>query len=268
MIVFALVLSVAASAFSLEKQTYQMKEDFGAESVYDGALQYYYYIPCPTNSYFWAFSGFDRGDIISVQFNIGEQGTGGWEPVDALNCHTVETIRVLDFAGYGTIYPGLFTVEFDLYCAGYSGPTFRLWNSGPVETGYGWNYINAHVFVTSCMAGPPEVPFVITATHTGSDGMFPAWGMDDISTPVRTGCALHDIGCLPALYPRIAVHSGYVGTFPFEYWPPLWFCDGRDTTPDCTLFGPLELAWRIDISCYGPNAAEPTTWGTIKSLYR
>jgi hypothetical protein len=98
--------------------------------------------------------------------------------------------------------------------------------------------------------------------------------MDNISTALETGCAMHEYGCLPALYPRARcsgteprVHGGYIGSFPFQYWPPLMLCDGRDTTPNCTEFGAVESAWRIYLICAGPNAAEPSTWGNIKSMY-
>jgi hypothetical protein len=85
---------------------------------------------------------------------------------------------------------------------------------------------------------------------------------------------MHDYGCLPAVYPRDwcggadpKVHSGYIGTYAFEYWPPLMFCDGADTTSDCSRFGGVELAWRLYLYCNGPVGSEPSTWGGIKSMY-
>ena len=75
-----LVLLLATSAFGLESKAYQLREDFGTEPTYDGALQYYYYIPCPTYSWFWAFTGWAVGDMIGVCFTIGDQGTGGHGP--------------------------------------------------------------------------------------------------------------------------------------------------------------------------------------------
>ena len=84
---------------------------------------------------------------------------------------------------------------------------------------------------------------------------------------------MHDIGCLPALYPRPhtghypTIHSGYYGVN-FQYCPPLWFLDGRDQTDDGTEYGFIELAWRIYLSCGGPTAAETPAWSTIKALYR
>jgi len=278
-IVLALVLILATSAFALEKKAYQMREDFGTEPLYDTALNYYYYVPCPTYSWFWSFTGWTPGEIIGTCFNIGDEGTGGWAIADPLNCHEIEAFRILDFAGYGTVYPGLFTVEFDIYCApeeccGPTAPTVHLWNSGPVETGYAWNtfLVDPPLCVTACNPMGPSV--VLTATHTGPEGTYPGWGFDNISTAIETGCIMHDYGCLPAAYPRVAcgygtpmVHSGYIGTFPFEYWPPLCFLDGRDTTPDGSQFGCIDLAWRIYIICGGPTGAEPSTWGNIKSMY-
>jgi hypothetical protein len=114
---------------------------------------------------------------------------------------------------------------------------------------------------------------LVTATHTGTDGIYPAWGMDNISTGIETACIMHEYGCCPALYPRPyvshyrTIHSGFYGPA-FMYCPPQWFCDGRDTTPDCDLYGFIELAWRVYMICSGPTATEPSTWGNIKSMYR
>jgi hypothetical protein len=277
----ALVLVLATSVFAVEKKAYQLKEDFGTEPLYDCALNYYYYIPCPTYSWFWAFSGFSPGDIVGSCFNIGDQGTHGWDPCDPASCQKLEQIRVMDFAGYGTVYPGYFTVEFDVYCApevccGTTAPTTHLWNSGPFETIYPYNYIVIDPPLELCPCVTPEAySIVVTATHTGFDGRYPAWGFDNISTAIETGCLMHDIGCLPAVFPRgwcggpaPKVHSGYIGTFPFQYCPPLMFVDGRDTTPDATQFGGIEIAWRLYLICDGPTATEPSTWGNIKRIYR
>jgi hypothetical protein len=280
-LVIALVLVLATSAFGLEKKAYQMREDFGTEPQYDGALCYYYYIPCPTYSWFWAFTGWVPGEIIGHGFDIGAQGTSGFPPLDPMNCHEIEIIRILDFAGYGEYYPGLFTIEFDIWCAE-GGPGIHLWNSGPVETGFAWNYfyVDPPVCVTQCMgyccAGYQPI-ILVTATHTGTNGVYPAWGMDNISTTLEQACELHDYGCLPVIWPRGPVtpgvcvgnvHSGYFGNFQWEYLPPLSFLDGRDTTPDGSQFGFIELAWRIYVICAGPTSTEPSTWGNIKSMYR
>jgi hypothetical protein len=88
------------------------------------------------------------------------------------------------------------------------------------------------------------------------------------------GCNMHEHGCLPALYPRpytshySAMHSGYYGNGSFQYCPPERFRDGRDSTPDGTLYGCIELAWRLYLSCSGPSATEPSTWGAIKAIYK
>lgn len=283
-IVLALVLVLASSAFAIEKKAYRMKEDFGTENLYDSALNYYYYIPCAgtagTSSWFWSFTGWTPGEVIGSCFTIGDEGTGGWDILDPATCHTLEIIRILDFAGYGTVYPAKFAVEFDVYCAdeccGTTAPVLHLWNSGPFATGFAWNYIfidEPYVCLTPCYTG--DLSFVVTATHTGTDGIYPAWGMDNISTAFLDGCLMHDYACLPAVYPRVAcgtvgpmVHGGYIGTFPFEYWPPLAFIDGADTTPDGSIYGAIELAWRVYIGCYGETATEPSSWGNIKSMYR
>jgi hypothetical protein len=63
-------------------------------------------------------------------------------------------------------------------------------------------------------------------------------------------------------------HSGYFGTYAFEHWPPLPFCDGPDSTEDCSIWGAVELAWRVDLGCTGCVAGQSATWGSIKSMYR
>jgi hypothetical protein len=276
-----LLLAAAASAVALETRAYQMKEDFGSEPLYDTVLQYYYYIPCPTYSWFWSFTGWYPRDIIGEWFRLGDTSTDTWDPADPVNCRTLERFRVLDFGGYGTVRPGQFTVEFNIYCCDEYGCPIgpSLWNSGPYETAWAWNYleIDPPLELCSCVAisGDPESGprILITATHTGSDGIYPAWGTDIISTPVDDGCPMHDYGCLPALYPRpysshySSIHSGFYGQ-DFRYCPPQYFKDMYDSTPDGTQYGFTELCWRLYITCAGPSADQPATWGSIKSMYR
>jgi hypothetical protein len=272
------------SAF--EAEPYMMAEDFGNEPLYDCAHQYYYYIPCPTYSWFWAYSGWKPGDILGASFTIGDTPTGGYWPCDPMTCRSIETIRVLDFAGYGTVYPGLFTIELDLYCCDTEGyPCYHLWNSGPFETQYGWNYIEARAPVSTvtcleeCDLWWTDSSIALTMTMTGTEGLYPAVGFDNISSSVHTGCIMHDYGCLPAVYPRTwaggtgpKVHSGYLGSHAFQYWPPLPLPDGSPYDPVMKVrFGFVEAAWRIYVICTGPALREagthPTTWGAIKSMY-
>jgi hypothetical protein len=285
-LVIALVLILATSAFGLDKKAYQIREDFGTEPLQPTcALNYYYSIPCPTYSWFWAFTGWVPGDIIGVMFELWDysmwySGCPTYVGCDPTLCHVVNQLRVLDFAGYGIAYPGLFTVEFDIYCCDPQGCPIgpSLWNSGPYETGYAWNYVTVDPPISICDCATEPAPIfnpriLVTATHTGTDGIYPAWGLDNISTPIETACIMHDGGCCPALYPRPwvshyrTIHAGYYGPN-FTYCPPIWFCDGRDTTPDCSMYGFIELAWRLYMFCTGPTATEPSTWGSIKSMYR
>jgi hypothetical protein len=274
-------LLMSSTAFAIEKQAFMLAEDFGQEPLYDGVLQYYYYIPCPTYSWFWAFSGWNRYDMLGEWFQIGDLSTGGYGVCDPVQCHTLEQFRILDFAGYGTVHPGLFTIKFDIYCSdSYGCPVGpSTWTSGPLETGYGWNYFEVDPPLSICPcaidAGPPaSAPRVLlTVTHVGPEGFYPAWGFDNIGTQVSEGCVMHDIGCLPALYPRpyvshyAAVHSGFYGR-DFEYCPPQLFADKDDATQGATEYGFVELAWRLYLICSGPSETAPTTWGNIKSMYR
>ena len=283
MVTIALMLVVTAAACAYEKSAYLIRDDFGTEPLYDCALSYYYSIPCPTYSWFWGYWGWTHGEIIGLHFTIGDIGTAGHDPCCPTSCHQLERIRVLDLAGYGTTYPGLFTVEFDVYCCDENGCPVgpSLWNSAPWETAPGWNELMiappGGLSICGCSIHPaPSASApraLVTVTHTGTDASYPKWGMDNISKPLDESCRMHDYGCLPALYPRPSashyptMHTGYYGQG-FACCPPLWFCDGCDTTPDCSQYGFIELAWRLYISCAGPTAQRPTAWSSIKSMYR
>jgi len=281
-IALMVVLLFATSAPAFEKKAYTMRDDFGTDPLADCYMNYYYYIPCPTYSWFWSFYGWSHGDVIGAVFSIGDVSMFTGTPCDPYLCFQPVQFRVLDFAGYGTIYPGLFTVEFHLYCADEQGCPVgeAMWSSGPYATGFAWNYVpveNPMVCVPHCAVQFDPVlshaRILITATMIGTDCTYPQWGFDNISTPSIRACEFHDYSCLAALYPRPysshyeGMHSGYYGPG-LAYCPPQWFCDGRDTTPDCGRYGYVEVAWRIYLDCVGPTTAEPSTWGNIKTMYR
>lgn len=197
----------------------------------------------------------------------------GCEPC-GLESKSIERFRVLDLAGLGGTYPGLFTVRFDIYCCDADGCPVgpRLWSSGPKELSTaGWNYIDVYYADgLGCSTHDLCYPrILITATHNGTDATYPAWGFDNICDPVAIGCAMHDTGCCPALYPRpqashyTTMHSGDYGAN-FANCPPYWFLDPGDTVGD--VYGNVELAWRI--YTYFHVGTEPSSWGAIKSMYR
>ena len=269
-------LSVPAHGF--ERKAFRIGEDFGTATVEDSYLQYYYYIPCPTYSWFWGFYDWNVGDKIGKFFTIGETSTGGFPKCDSSLCERIVGFRILDFSGYGQTYPGLYTVKFNIYCSDESGCPVggSLWESPPLETGLNWNFfqVDPPLDITGCTQPPPVAKprILLTATHIGTDATYPQWGMDNISGAVKDACQMHDAGCLPALYPRPSnshystIHSGYYGV-DFQYCPPAWFKDVGDTTADASIYGYLEFAWRLYVRCKG-NPTEPTTWGSIKAIYR
>jgi hypothetical protein len=160
-----------------------------------------------------------------------------------------------------------------------------LWNSGPLETHFGWNYFEIYPRLDICPCWDidkwlPALPtIVVTMTSTGSEGSYPKVGFDNISTAIERGCPLHDLGCLPAAYPRnrmgdegLCVHSGYIGKYPFQHWPPLPFPGGVHTGfRPFGWCGYVELAWQIglpNMPMGSEKAFHPTSWSAIKSLYR
>ncbi|MFH1219016.1 MAG: hypothetical protein V1694_01000 [Candidatus Eisenbacteria bacterium] len=281
LLIMLVLVCLALPALGFEKKAYQIGEDFGTETVTECNLQYYYYIPCPTFSWFWGFYGWTYGDKVGQFYTIGDASTAGFATCDPESCHSIVGIRVLDFAGYGQIYPGLYTVKFNIYCSNELGCPVgaSLWESQPIETSQDdWTFIEVDppVPVTGCcvQVSPPLMPrILVTATSIGTDNTYPQWGMDNVSAAAIQVCAMHDIGSVPALYPRPAsshystIHSGYYGV-DFQYCPPIWFKDGADTTQDASIYGYLEFAWRLYVRCFGPQGTKPTTWGSIKSIYR
>jgi hypothetical protein len=280
-IVFAIcALFLVSPAWSFESRAFQLRDDFGIEFLDGCALCYYYYIPCPTYSWFWAISGFDAEDMVGAWFQVGDISMYGFEACDPAECHTLEHFSVVDLYWPVTQYRSL--VEFNVYCSDEMGCPVgpSLWRSGTVELRYGWSDISVDpvLSICGCCVDPGEPPaaprLLITATHLTPDWCdLPIWGFDNISTAVENGCDMHEYGCMPALYPRphsshySGIHSGFYGQ-EFEYCPPQLFKDPNDTTPDGTQYGYLELLWRIYLGCYGPTVTQPATWGGIKSMYR
>jgi hypothetical protein len=257
-------VAAAGASDALDVKAYQWREDFGSEPEHDFAFQYYYYIPSPTYSWFWGVSGWDPSDMVGRFFETTDQPfgqSGPWNS-DADNWE-LHCVRCLDFAGYGTLYPGLFTVEFSVWCADESGCPVGLpvWTGGPVETSFGWNYIQIDngrgrpLNLCACRIDPTDdaspARILVTATHVGTDCTYPQWGFDNMSTPVEAGDVMHDIGCLPALYPRPLssyypeMHSGHHPASSPEGCSPTGVRDGRDSTAGGTEYGCVELAWRL-----------------------
>jgi hypothetical protein len=280
--VLALIVIVVTHAAGFEMREFQFREDFGTEPLSDCTLQYYYHVPCGTVTWFWAFLDRDYGEILGSFFEIGDVSMYTGTSCDPADCHNLNTVRILDFGGYGDVYPGWNSIQMDVYCCDEDGCPVgpSLWNSGPYDCVVGWNYVDVEpaLCLTSCSVAPGPPPLgpriLVTAKCIGTMCFYPAWGFDNVSGNVLRDCEMHDFSSLPALYPRpynshySRVHSGYYGVG-FEYCPPIWFCDGRDTVyPECLPYGAVELAWRVYLTCDGPSSAEPSTWGSIKSMYR
>lgn len=127
----ALIVMLAASAHAWEKKAFKARDDFGMAPLQDCYLQYYYYIPCPTYSWFWGFYGWTTGDKVGQFFTIGDTPTAGFAACDSAHCYGVTGFRVLDFFGYGQAYPGLYTIKFNIYCCDATGCPLGepLWES-------------------------------------------------------------------------------------------------------------------------------------------
>lgn len=281
------LLALVLIANANHDRAYQFIDDLGMESLSDCKLQYYYYIPCPVESWFWALygppdgGGWEPGDVVGQWFQVGDMSTGRFEPCGPEDCQSLVAIQYLNLCTYGTTYPNINLVTFDIYCSDEEGCPIgpSLWQSETYRPSYGWQYVilDDPLSICPCSSEPGPPPaglrILVTATHGGYWCAGPHWGADNISTPLEQGCEMHDVGCLSVLYPRPddsyydRVHSGYYGNG-LSYCPPVLFKDGGDTTPGASMYGYIEMTWRLHLSCTGPTATRSTTWGAIKSMYR
>jgi hypothetical protein len=276
----AVLLVCATSAAADAPRAYLVRDDFGAEPLYDCYLSYYYYIPCPTYSWFWMFDGYAPGDIVGAWFQVGDPSTGGGATCDPSGCFDLDRLRFLEFTGYAN-YPRFepdFAVEYDIYCADeYGCPVGpALWHNDNMRSNVGWTYIDFATPLSLCSCGTQPgggARVLITVKHIGEYSDYCAWGVDDLAHPITEGCAMHENGCLPALYPRpgnshySTMHSGYYGNWTFQYCPPQGFSD-HGNTQGAEPYGYCEWAVRLYLGCSGPSDVEPMSWGKIKSLYR
>ena len=63
---------LATSGLAFVREILQIKEDFSGDVLSDCEL-HYYYVPCPTTSYFYAWSGWEYGDILGQFFVVDDQ---------------------------------------------------------------------------------------------------------------------------------------------------------------------------------------------------
>lgn len=102
-LLIAFLAAACMPALAIEGRAYKMREDMGTEPLYDGVLQYFYYIPCPTYAWFYAFGGIDDpwepGTTIGKWFEVGDISMMGAEACDPALCHTLEQVRVLGLQG-------------------------------------------------------------------------------------------------------------------------------------------------------------------------
>jgi hypothetical protein len=106
--------------------------------------------------------------------------------------------------------------------------------------------------------------FVVLVTWKNSTG-HPSLVLDDVCTCVDS-CAVNiiccEMGTTPYVYPRLVTHTYDYGTE--------WAWSKQDSFCDlcgCMSFGYLEALWTCGF-CTQSAATEPTSWSTIKALYR
>ena len=106
--------------------------------------------------------------------------------------------------------------------------------------------------------------FVVLLTWKNATG-HPDLVLDNVSTCVA-GCpanpACCQMGSYPYLYPRTATHTYYYGV------GPTWAIEDSVADPGgSATYGYLEGLWKSDF-CKTSAATRPSSWGSIKAIYR
>jgi hypothetical protein len=242
--------------------------DSGRNTLPSCALRYYYLIPgC---GYVTVVE--DIGENLSLGMHFSMADTVEWyDPCDTTACMTLD---VIDLTFYDVLAPpedqGL---NVKVYGADPLGePTGMLLGNRDFEP----------LFVDTAAVTVTAIDFTNDGAEPGLDvsgcgGDFivlvtwknptghPSLVLDDVCTCVDS-CAVNGaccaMGVAPYLYPRLWTHTYHYGT----EW--LWAKQDSFCGPcDCGTYGYLEALWTCAF-CTQSAAATPTTWSTIKALYR
>ncbi|MFH1313262.1 MAG: hypothetical protein ABIJ00_08540 [Candidatus Eisenbacteria bacterium] len=242
--------------------------DLGRNLLPSCELSYFYLINgC---GYVTVVEAIEEAASFGVHFNMVD--TVAWrDPCDTAACMTMD---IIDLVFYDVLAPpaeqGL---NVKIYGADTSGePTGPLLGNRDFDPFF---VDTARVTVTGIDftnngQGPGldlsgcNGAFVVLVTWKNPTG-HPSLVLDDVCTCVDS-CAVNafccEMGTTPYVYPRLATHTYDYGTE--------WAWSKQDSFCDlcgCMSFGYLEALWTCGF-CTQSAATEPTTWSTIKALYR
>jgi hypothetical protein len=231
-------------------------------------LSYYYFIgDC---AYVTVFENIEENKSMGMHFNM--QDTVAWhEPCDTSACMTLD---VIDLTFYDVLAPpsdqGLNVKVYGADALGEPvGPLLGNRAFTPLFTDTAAFTITSIDFTNSGQEPGLDLSgsggsFVVLVTWKNSTG-HPSLVLDDVCTCVDS-CAVNPaccaMGIAPYIYPRLKTHTYDYG-FEWAWSKQDSFCD----LCGCVGFGYLEALWTCNF-CTESAATKPTTWGTIKALYR
>jgi hypothetical protein len=230
-------------------------------------LSYYYLLEgCP---YVTVLDGIGENETYGVHFNMTD--VVAWHPpCDTAACLTLDTIELVL---YDVLASPANDMNIRIYGADADGrPVGDLLGNRdftPLFTQPGEfttvviDFTNAGA-VDGLDLSPCRGNFVALLTWKNPSG-HPLLVLDNISTPV-TNCpgteACCDMGAVPYVYPRPATRTYFYGTeFAWAKQDSIADSGGEAT------YGYLEAFWSAAF-CKWSAATVPTTWGSIKAMYR
>jgi hypothetical protein len=234
----------------------------------DCKLDYFYLLDgC---AYVTTVAGASEGESFGVHFNMADS-VAWYEPCDQGACTALD---IIDLVLYDVLpSPADQSMNIKVYGADAAGdPTgtmlgnrdFEPAHMGPgAFTTVSLDFTNGGtepgLDVSGCGGD-----FVVLLTWKNATGK-PALVLDHISTCVdscATNAACCQMGMDPYLYPRQITHTYAYGA-EFAWSKQDSFCDAGG----CGTYGLLEAFWTCRF-CDISAAAKPTSWGTIKAMYR
>ena len=240
----------------------------GSSSLPSCELSYYYLISgC---AYVTVVEDIEENTSLGMHFSMAD--TVEWyDPCDTTACMTLD---IIDLAFYDVLAPPADqSLNVKIFGADASGePTGPLLGNRdfqPLFVDTATVTVTAIDFTNNGAEPGLDLSgcsgdFVVLVTWKNSTG-HPSLVLDDVCTCVDS-CAVNPTCCAmgspPYIYPRPKPHTYDYGT----EWA--WAKEDSFCGPcDCGTYGYLEALWICGF-CTESAATEPTTWSTIKALYR
>ncbi len=236
-------------------------------------LSYFYTVPgC---GWVWVIDGIEENESFGVRFNMTDE-VPFHDPCDTSACLTLDALKIMLYDVLPP--PADQSMNLRVYAAGEGGdPLGDLLGNVDFEPSYaGTASFTTEIIDFTKGGSTPGLDlsgcggdFVVILTWLNSTG-HPCFVLDNISTCVES-CAVDpdccQMGTYPYVYPRTTPHTHYYGYFGSWLTDPDPTCDFRDSTTLCDEYGYIE-GMITSYFCTVSQATEPSTWGSIKAMYK